>query len=97
MNAIADGLFWAGYPNQIVYLEKITASTLLHHLPPIYDPELATIVVQLAQLSFSAKEAPFIPRAQLNQRLRKGGGWIGCDPIGIMKITRNDFFNKVFK
>ena len=61
MNAIADGLFWAGYPNQIVYLEKITASILQHHLPPIYDPDLATIVVQLVQLSFSAKEAPFIP------------------------------------
>jgi hypothetical protein len=61
VNAIADGLFWAGYPNQIVYLEKITASTLLRHLPPIYDPDLNYSSTQLVQLSFSAKEAPFIP------------------------------------
>ena len=50
------GLFWAGYPNQIVYLEEITASTTVHHLLPTYDPTW-----QLVQLSFSAKEAPFIP------------------------------------
>ena len=98
MNAIADGLFWAGYPNQIVYLEKITASILQHHLPPIYDPDLATIVGHsLSSCHSVLRKPPLFPRAQLNQRLRKGGGWIGCDPIGILKMIKNDSFKKVFE
>ena len=84
MNAIADGLFWAGYPNQIVYLEKITASILQHHLPPIYDPDLATIAGHsLSSCHSVLRKPPLFPRAQLNQRLRKGGGWIGCNPSAV--------------